>query len=373
MFFNIIVFALLNIACFLGCARRSDQSKQPTFNLSFSEKKAGSEAELENVQHEIVVFVHGTIVGLAGKQLREFRFKTPYIYQPVGDIGLHKVQFGLEENIGSVLAAHNYRRLHEAIYGADRQFHFYTFGWDGCLNANKRREAGKMFYDQLVEVRDALQKTTGLRVQITIQAHSHGGNATAYLKEFEELEQKKLLIDRVGLWGTPIQQETASYWQHSMFNRVYHCYSKKDRVQTLDILSTKRRRSYRTFDKLGGMPDKISQVEICINGVHPTHAELWFLGCINRFLYRKDFPLYPFPCVHLAPAIFHAVDTTSHSNKHLCVNIENNKKSYLFRVSPQHAIETSPQTTVSVEPSFCYDIPHTEPLQAFAHRLAEFT
>ncbi len=133
---------------------------------------------------------------------------------------------------------------------------------------------------------------------------------------------------------------------------------------TLDILSTKKHRSYRRFDKIFKTSPKIAQIKLMVEMMHPTHAELWFLGCINRFLYRKEFALYPFPCLHLAPAIFHATDALHFENKNIILNINNQQNGYLLQI----ALLKKPEKTdlPLFSDSFKYDLLHKEPLQSLA-------
>ncbi len=360
-----LIIWLISITFFSSCSQRNHVLQIPRFRSHFSYNQAQEIGFSTDTEHEIIIFIHGTVLGIPSLILRDlsFRFKTPYAYQPIDEIGFHKISLSNKKNIGALLAAHNYQRMHQSIYGKKKNLHFYTHGWDGFLSEESRKKAGETLYLSLVEERNKIQKLTDKRVEITIQGHSHGGNVIAYLKDFEMQYQKKLRIDRVGLWGTPIQEETAHHWAHDMFTRVYHCYSQKDRVMTLDILSTKRHRSYRRFDKICTIPDKLSQVELRVNNMHPTHAELWFLGCINRFLYRRDFGLYPFPCIHLAPAIFHAVDVLEKENKNLIININNQQNAYLLEVTPHQTIDQT--ITDPFEYNFQYDLMHAEPLQVF--------
>ena len=342
--------------------------QKQTFQHHFLYSQEQEQAPVNDLMHEIVVFVHGTIIGIPSFILKDtsFRFQSPYIYQPIDGLGLKEISPTSSKNIGSLLAAHNYQRLHTSIHGSNRKIHFFTYGWNGFLSAESRKHAGEELYLALIHKRDEIQKETSLPIDITLQGHSHGGNVIAYLKDFELIHKKKLRINKVGLRGTPIQEETATNWGSPVFNRIYHCYSKKDRVMTLDILSTKRHRSYRRFDKIYKIPDKISQVELRVHNMHPTHAELWFLGCINRFLYRKEFGLYPFPCIHLAPAIFHAVDSVEKENKNIIININNRNHAYQLEVTPYSSMDT--ETTTSSQYIFQYNMIHGEPLQAFGHR-----
>jgi hypothetical protein len=362
LFLLCIIFSSL----FFGCSHRKEILQQPTFQkISLQENSPPSLPDKENI-HELVVFIHGTILGLPSLVLQNlnFRFKDPYLYQPINEIGLHGVSLSNKKNIGTVLAAHNYQRLHEKIHGNDRTFHFYTFGWTGNLSAEGRKSASYDLYKELVTVRDNILKEKNSRVEITLHGHSHGGNVIAYLKDAEEEFHQKLQIYQVGLWGTPIQTETALHFEDPIFTKVYHCYSEKDRVMTLDILSTKKHRSYRRFDKIFKTSPKIAQIKLMVEMMHPTHAELWFLGCINRFLYRKEFALYPFPCLHLAPAIFHATDALHFENKNIILNINNQQNGYLLQI----ALLKKPEKTdlPLFSDSFKYDLLHKEPLQSLA-------
>lgn len=310
--------------------------------------------------HEVVVFIHGTILGLPTLFFNNlnFRFKEPYVFQPIDDFGFKEISLKNNKNLGTFLAAYNYQRIHETIYGKDRIFHFYTLGWNGHLKINSRKKASEELYHALVNLRDKIKIAENTDVEITLHGHSHGGNVIAYLKEFEKQYQEQLEINQVGLWGTPIQHETIFHFEDPMFKKIYHCYSEKDRVMTLDFISTKEHSAYRRFDTIYQPPLKVAQIELLVDKKHPSHAELWFLGCVSRFLYRKDFALFPFPCLHLAPAIFNAIDTLQMKNKDVILNIKNRNSAYHFDIAPQ---KQELQKTIRNQ-TFTYNIPHTEPL-----------
>lgn len=355
------------ISLLAGCTHRKEIVQKPQF-VQISLEKTEETVSVEKIKkHEIVVFIHGTIVGLPSLFLKNlnFRFKEPYVYQPINALGLHHVALSDKKNVGTIFAAYNYQRLSEKIYGKDRIFHFYTFGWNGHLSVNSRKEASYALYKDLINLRNMICKKENIELQITLHGHSHGGNVIAHLKDAEDLFQKKLEIDRVGLWGTPIQEETAFHFEAPIFSKVYHCYSEKDRVMTLDILSTQKRRSYRRFNKFYKTSPKIAQIKLMVEMLHPTHAELWFLGCINRFLYRKEFALYPFPCLHLAPAIFHATDALGLSYKDIVLNIDNQKKGYELQIASNR--KNALKGPLCFSHSFTYQLIHTEPLQVLAH------
>jgi hypothetical protein len=137
--------------------------------------------------------------------------------------------------------------------------------------------------------------------------------------------------------GMPVQSETDHFINDPMFKKVFHIYSRGDRIQKLDFFSFNRFFSRRIFKsrKDFELPEKLIQVQVrCTRNTiygnyskdqfkaaynfssqsviggksrflresSPGHTELWFFGWTPAN-YRKTFPLHPLPAVALVPII----------------------------------------------------------------------
>ena len=71
-------------------------------------------------------------------------------------------------------------------------------------------------------------------------------------------------IDKVILFGTPIQVETAIYAKHPMFSKIYNFFSEGDNIQNSDSFSTSSASSFRTFKELC----KVHNLEIPSNNIY---------------------------------------------------------------------------------------------------------
>ena len=90
----------------------------------------------------------------------------------------------------------------------------------------------------------------GYKPVITICAYSHGGNVALYLSDAENIYKESLKIDKLVLYGTPIQEETALFAHDEIFKKIYNFYSQADQVQHNDSFSTSSSQSFRTFKDL---------------------------------------------------------------------------------------------------------------------------
>ena len=119
-----------------------------------------------------------------------------------------------------------------------------------------------------------------------------------------------------------------------VFEKIYHIYSRADRIQKLDFFSFNRFFSRRLFRSRPGfeLPEKLIQIQLkctrnsrCshleradlynfnnpaimsgksryLRDASPGHTELWFFGWTPAN-YRAHFPLYPLPAASLIPLI----------------------------------------------------------------------
>lgn len=312
----ILVASLLGGLLLAGCKKKTRMPKLPKPSLAV----ASTLSSIKNPEKQVlIVFVHGSILGNSNPHIMDRRFSGAYQYQAMDKLGLRPITGEQPCNLGTILAAENYARAYKAVHGLTHAVTSYTFGWDGALDAQHRLRWAKNLYIALIKElkrRDLWQKPN---VEIEVHGFSHGGNVALNLALAEEEFYQGLSIDRLCLWGLPVQQETGTLVGHSIFKKVHHYYSKKDRVQIVDVLSTSRRRSYKCFDKVcKPLPSNLYQIEIQIDNHHPNHYEFWYLGS-KESAYRKYFPLYPLPLVHFTPALFQLVEVNAPKNRKFCI------------------------------------------------------
>ncbi len=253
----------------------------------------------------------------------------PYMYknQPMQEYGLkridHKVGFSGD---ASALFAHAYDAILQETLNEDTHDHvYYTFGWSGLLGESIRYHNASVFYKELLhEYHQQQINNPHKEIKICLVAYSHGGTMTLQLaRVFEkELTHQPLTIDLLVLIGTPIQKETSHLVTSPLFKKVYHIYSRGDKIQKLDFFSFERFFSHRRFndDNRFVTPEKIIQIELKLKPARraykpgekktyvnrsPGHIELWFFGWTGG-TYRHDFPLYPLPTACLIPQIIKA-------------------------------------------------------------------
>lgn len=111
----------------------------------------------------------------------------------------------------------------------------YLFGWSGDLSPLARQQEAALLYQQLKQLK-AHYDFYGLALPpITIIAHSHGGNVALNLIKCFEQEPIPIVIDRLILLGSPVQEETAGLLPHPFFKTVFSFHSHTDWAQILDI------------------------------------------------------------------------------------------------------------------------------------------
>jgi hypothetical protein len=162
---------------------------------------------------------------------------------------------------------------------------YYTFGFNGILSHSHRKEAGLKFYEEINKLVAECLKS-GFKPILNLCGYSHGGNLILLLAHAELIHKQNLQIDKVILFGTPIQAETAIYANHPMFSKIYNFFSEGDNVQNSDSFSTSSASSYRTFRELC----KVHNLEILskniydiklLVGENPTilgHFSYWFFN-----------------------------------------------------------------------------------------------
>ncbi|HEV2601151.1 MAG TPA: hypothetical protein VGT41_02535 [Candidatus Babeliales bacterium] len=226
--------------------------------------------------------------------------------------------------------------------------HYYTYGWSGLMSESKRYTDAINLY-QSVAALVAQLTANGISPKVRIIGYSHGGNVVLNIAKVRQCEQNPLPleVDEIILYGVPIQKETDYLVNDPMFKKIYHIYSRGDRIQKLDFFSFKRFFSHRIFKPRRGftLPNKLIQIQIkCVRNLQnindekalknyafknksvlsgrgrylrdssPGHTELWFFGWTPQH-YRKTFPLYPMPAAALTPLIVHYAQNFQERNR----------------------------------------------------------
>lgn len=279
--------------------------------------------------HRMIVFIHGTILpapslnGLrkvAAQALKQGANKPQelyqsyldgrrdkkgfYGYQPLGEKGLTKIEDVYSEACSYTEASKLLSDIFIQTNGSDEEScSCYTFGWDGRLEHANRVEWAKRLHVALSDEVNNVRQNYGVeQVQIDIFAHSHGGNVALNMAPVQQELSGKLSINRLVMFGTPVQVETEKYVLDQMFKNVYLFYSQGDMIQVSDLFSTKglsKRRFNGESEK-----NKVIHVEVKIDKKDPSHSELWSYGMVGPMLYRKHLSIYPFPVIAFVPELF---------------------------------------------------------------------
>ncbi len=228
--------------------------------------------------------------------------------------------------------------------------YYYTYGWSGLLSPSRRYKDAKDLYASLTHEVEQLSKQH-VAPKIRLIGYSHGGNICLNLALVQRREQPTtpLDIDELILIGMPVQKETDYLINHKMYKKIYHFYSRGDRIQKIDFFSFNRFFSRRIFKERKGfrLPHKLMQVQLkttrnaknikkrkqarnnlnprmnfknstvvsgkspFLRNVAPGHSELWFFGW-TPLHYRKTYPLRPLPTVAMIPYITHHLSQLEH-------------------------------------------------------------
>lgn len=188
------------------------------------------------------------------------------------------------------------------------------FGWTGLLSNRARREAGMQLYEALVRYRDHVRKIYKVTPVIRIIAHSHGGNVALYTAQGELEKQRRLFIDSLFMFGTPMQVETAAYIASPLFRHIALGYSWGDSVQRRDFYSTSAHKSYSRMSDVMDLKKVMKNhpgctrcdVRFAVAGEECAvcHTNMWLCGRGNSLFCWMD----PLPLMILTPQIFAALE-----------------------------------------------------------------
>jgi hypothetical protein len=294
--------------------------------------------------HTITVFIHGTFFSSLSamsiksvlqdeldedswyvKMMRTVRNETMLLQdQVIGEEGLFQISSEKikaarncdlsdhDKMFGAAFIIDAYDRVARAVDQYGDYNHYYSFGWSGLLSHKKRVEAAQILYRQLIDLRDQYKKEYGYLPEITLVAHSHGGNVAKLLAQVEQEQNNKLRIKHLVMYGTPMQSETASLVHNNVIETCILCYSDGDNVQGNDVFSSKDRSSKKRISDLVSMSavnsDDQRRVDVrLIFNENPTiigHMNMWFMGRAEKLSHSLD----PLPLMVLTPLIIQEVD-----------------------------------------------------------------
>lgn len=273
----------------------------------------------------------------------DFFFKN----QPMQEIGMHKVDLDrVQKGYASGLTGRLLNEIEQLVHPeATYENHYYTFGWPGLLSARIRYLEAIPLYKEILELVQKF-RAQGIEPEVRLIGYSHGGNLClnlAAVRQHENVDHN-LTINELILLGVPVQCETDFLINDRIFKRVYHIYSRGDRIQKLDFFSTKRFFSRRVFKKRKyfNLPKKLTQIQIrmtrpvrskkkkldpqqCyyninktpilsgkskhLRDISPGHIELWFFSWTPSN-YRCHLPIAPLPLLVLLPLILNTTEET---------------------------------------------------------------
>jgi hypothetical protein len=348
--YPILSVIILAIVFCTGCTRTNNYIKPELHTIQKTDK------------YIMVILVHGTIfpvpnAGVFFSSLHQFlssgrklnkswyqlyldqlQDKSIYKYQPSGPEGLHLITEQLSACLASAI-------LQKFFSDQFSKCAVYTFCWNGKLSNKERVKAGCKLYLELFEEIKKLNKNYK-NLEVYLMCHSHGGNVGLNLVHAEQKFKKNLSIDRLILFGIPVQSETAGHLKSQIFKRVYNFYSRGDNVQKIDILSTDDNWSQRTFET----QDNLTQVDLSCDNLKPGHNELWLFGGKDNWLYRQyKLSISPFPLFVFTPVILQTLDKNFTESHDLKLNIKRDKKTkkLLFLFSDnKNKQEISVDTTI---------------------------
>lgn len=322
----------------------------------------------------LTVFVHGTValrsqlnlstvIRLIQDNITDLSYiKTisairgdPFFYQTQSIQELGLVPVNMNPSIKQGAAASAFARLFQENLPpaeTDTQNIYYTYGWSGLLSHSERYKEAEKFYYALQQQIAIMQQQHPLhKIHIRLVCYSHGGSVALNIATVQDKAhpQQPISIDELILLGLPVQRETDSNIFNPIFKKIYHFYSRKDVIQTMDCFSLQRFFSNRRFRfKHQSLPDKLVQIDIRIktNKSHhrkryktdrsPTHTELWFFGWTFAS-YRTSFPFNPLPLGVLAPSCIEMIKQHTPDQTHIVMELQPNGIARLRKRHHSHA------------------------------------
>jgi hypothetical protein len=257
---------------------------------------------------------------------------------------------------------------YDMLYPRKNIHRYYTYGWDGTLADEYRKRASEQLYLTLINLKSLLQEQyPGHRIQIIIHAHSHGGNVVLYLGYHEERRQQNLIIDKMFLYGTPIQRETALYCLHPIFKQIISFYSEGDSVQVGDKFSTEKeksffkRRSFRRFADLVNTKNA-PVIDVCLSAANDKkafgHASLFVIDMYQKGIATGRRHIFKeikyLPVVALSPLFIPLIEELymQSQSQHITVNFEKNSPDscIISAIDEKGLICSTPNIIPQIEP-----------------------
>ncbi len=294
-------------------------------------------------RHSITIFIHGTFftslsaVSLKSvlndelddsswyvQMMRSIRNETMLLQdQVINEEGLfevspekvkscHNCDLDPEDKkFGSAFLVDAYDRVSKVVNHHADHNKYYSFGWSGLLSHKKRIDAARVLYRQLIELQTQYEAKYGVKPELTLVAHSHGGNVAKLLAHIEREECKHLSIKYLVMYGTPIQIETVSLVNSDVIETMISCYSDGDNVQGNDVFSSKERFSKKRLADLVNISSIHSpkkqryDVRLVLNDQPNVigHMNMWFMGRAEKVFQSLD----PLPLMVLTPLIIQEV------------------------------------------------------------------
>lgn len=310
-----------------------------TISKDKSPKQVQEDTPLTIVKHRhiITIFVHGTLFPIpsltAAQEWAGERFKKnghPASYsdlirersilrnQPIGPIGMHSVSPEWSANAtGAQLLGWLLQEMYRLLPKEDFALvHPFTFGWDGSLNQNRRREQAKDFLKKTSELFTEYRlRYPHEDVEIVILAHSHGGNVALHMADWVDTKSP-FFIDHLFMFGTPVHGDTQNLVISPLFKNVYNIHSSGDFIQIADVVSTTKYVPARVFKNATVLASAaVKQVQVEVGSYHPNHSELWFFRRPDVIFFRSSIPTSPLPIAAFTPLLLHEIKKTS-KNEH---------------------------------------------------------
>jgi pimeloyl-ACP methyl ester carboxylesterase len=273
----------------------------------------------------------------------------PYFYlnQAMQEFGLKKIDLNdLQPGHAPNAIAHIYDDLTK-LTAPLTETHYYTFGWSGLLSPSAR-------YKDSIKLLEALTKelqekfwSRNIFPKVRLIGYSHGGNVCLNIAAARQktAPDSPVSIDELILVGVPIQTETDYLANDPIFKKIYHLFSRADRIQRIDFFSFNRIFSRRYFrnSKNFRVPKKLMQINMkfirktktsrksekrtaaytdftnpgiisgrsrLLRNGSPGHLEFWFFGWSPKH-YRPNFVLHPLPAFIIIPYILHYINHIS--------------------------------------------------------------
>lgn len=292
-------------------------------------------------------FMNDKVINTLYAKEAEFIRNDPYFQmtQAMQQLGLHEINIDEHpiKNASQALAL-IFDKVSQKYYPA-RKNAYYTFGWSGLLSPTQRYHDAHELFLALEHLIQTIQYEHGYTPKIRLIGYSHGGNVILNLASIKRdyYPTSLLNVDELILIGVPLVTETDFLVTDNMFQKTYHIFSEKDRIQRIDFFSFNRLFSRKKFSGRKGfsLPDNLTQVNIklmkptkskrsndphiqklrrdlsnpsiisgnnnLLRDVSAGHIELWFFGWTPQH-YRPHFVLAPLPVMVFIPYIIHTIE-----------------------------------------------------------------